>query len=70
MATSWPQEVAWPAGFGEHATQLDKYSGTPYCASNARKTNLFPMICRHWKESARATKYRMRRRSRPQNRPT
>ncbi|KJK85102.1 hypothetical protein H633G_11066 [Metarhizium anisopliae BRIP 53284] len=25
MATSWPQEVAWPAGFREHATQLGKY---------------------------------------------
>ncbi|RBA11815.1 hypothetical protein FPRO05_14203 [Fusarium proliferatum] len=25
MATSWPQEVAWPAKFREHATQLGKY---------------------------------------------
>jgi hypothetical protein len=25
MATSWPQEVAWPAEFREHATQLGKY---------------------------------------------
>ncbi|EXU95360.1 zinc knuckle domain protein [Metarhizium robertsii] len=25
MATSWPQEVAWPVGFREHATQLGKY---------------------------------------------
>ncbi|KAH7137706.1 hypothetical protein EDB81DRAFT_656183 [Dactylonectria macrodidyma] len=25
MATSWPQDVAWPAEFREHATQLGKY---------------------------------------------
>lgn len=25
MATSWPQEVAWPVEFREHATQLGKY---------------------------------------------
>ncbi|KAH8753263.1 hypothetical protein F5883DRAFT_651022 [Diaporthe sp. PMI_573] len=25
MATSWPQEVAWPAEFREHATKLGKY---------------------------------------------
>ncbi|KAK9443894.1 HET domain protein [Metarhizium brunneum] len=37
MATSWPQEVAWPAGFREHATQLGKYlSNALLCIERAK----------------------------------